>query len=42
MLCMICRTKIETAYNDLCFSCYKKEKMERLRAEGRMKYGAAQ
>lgn len=33
MLCMLCRTKIDTAYNDLCFDCYKRQKMERVRAE---------
>ncbi len=43
MLCMTCRTKIDTAYNDLCFDCYKKLKTEKMRAEGdRIGYSAAQ
>ena len=42
MLCMTCRTKIDTAYNDLCFDCYKRQKMEKTRAEDRVGYSAAQ
>ena len=33
MLCIVCRMKIDTAYNDLCFDCYKRQKTERARAE---------
>lgn len=37
MLCVICRTKIDTAYNDLCFDCYRKQKTEKERANGRIR-----
>jgi hypothetical protein len=41
MLCMNCRTKIDTAYNDLCFDCYKRQKMEKERANGRIRQSMA-
>jgi NMD protein affecting ribosome stability and mRNA decay len=41
MLCMVCRTKIDTAYNDLCFDCYKKQKMEKEKASGRIRQSMA-
>ncbi len=41
MLCLICRTEIETAYNDLCFDCYKRQKMEKERTNGKVKYSMA-
>jgi hypothetical protein len=37
MLYVICRTKIETTYNDLCFDCYKRQKKEKERANGRIR-----
>jgi hypothetical protein len=31
MLCVVCKTRIETAYNDCCFDCYRKQKIEKTR-----------
>jgi len=39
MLCMSCRTEIDTAYNDLCFDCYKKQKIEK--ANGKIRQSIA-
>jgi hypothetical protein len=36
MLCLICRIKIDTAYNDLCFDCYKRQKIEKEMGNGRI------
>ena len=34
MLCLISKTKIDNAYNDLCFDCYREQKIEKVRANG--------
>ena len=41
MLCLICRIKIDTAYNDLCFECYKRQKVEKGRMNGRIRQSIA-
>jgi hypothetical protein len=41
MLCVICRIEIDTAYNDLCFDCYRRQKMEKERANGRIRHSVA-
>ena len=41
MLCMACRTQIETAYNDMCFNCYKKQKTLKVRVNGRVGHSVA-
>jgi len=37
MLCPICKTKIDTAYNDLCFDCYRRQKVEKDRTNDRIR-----
>ncbi len=41
MLCPICKTKIDTAYNDLCFDCYRRQKVEKDRTNGRIRQSVA-
>lgn len=41
MLCVICRMEIDTAYNDLCFDCYKRQKTEKERTNGRIRHTVA-
>lgn len=41
ILCMACRVQIDTAYNDMCFSCYKKNKTHKMRINGRPSHSVA-
>jgi hypothetical protein len=41
MLCLICKTKIDTAYNDLCFDCYRRQKAGKERTNGRIRQSVA-
>ncbi|HXG06662.1 MAG TPA: hypothetical protein VNI77_04970 [Nitrososphaera sp.] len=38
---MICKAEIDTAYNDLCFECYKRQKMEKERMNGRIRQSSS-